>query len=85
MHTFKFVGLAREDAETPYCYGSLSAKPELGQVLSFEPSGNRYAVYNIHGEGLFGDANANQRELAYADVQSDAKVPTLFLQRLARA
>jgi len=82
MYTFKFVGLAHEDAETPYYYGSLPTKPELGHVLAFEPSGNRYVIHRIECDGLSGEATSNQRELAYAEIGRNEKVPTLFLQRV---
>ncbi|MGH9715493.1 MAG: hypothetical protein ACRD4R_02000 [Candidatus Acidiferrales bacterium] len=64
MFTYKFVGLDKLDAETPYYYGSLPAKPELGHILAFHESGNHYAVVGINGEGLVGNGPANQKELA---------------------
>jgi hypothetical protein len=84
MFTYKFVGLAAADAATPYYYGSLPAKPELGRVLLFEESGNRYAVIRIEGEGVTGDGPFDQREmaLAWADISRGESVPTLWLQKL---
>lgn len=85
MFTYKSEALVAPDATTSYHYGSLPAKPELGHVLFYE-SGNRYAVTRIDGEGLVGDGDgyAEQRELAWADISRGEKVPTLWLQKLAR-
>lgn len=85
MFTYKFVGLTKEDCETPYYYGSLRAKPELGHILFFHQSGNRYAVVGIAGEGLEGEGPANQQELAWAEINRGEEVPTLVLQRLIGA
>src|SRR5579863_738660 len=82
MFTYKFVGLTGLDASTPYYYGSLPAKPELGHILVFDESGNRYVVFTIEGEGLVGDDPGEQRELAWADINRGEKVPTLWLQKL---
>lgn len=81
MFTFKFVSLDQADAPTPYYYGSLPIKPELGHVLTYPETGNRYAVVRIEGEGLEGDGPANQEKLAWSEA-GRKKVPTLFLQRL---
>ncbi len=82
MFTYKFVGLTALDAPTPYTYGSLPVKPELGHTVKWEESGNRYAVVRIEGEGLVGDDATNQRELAWAEIAQDKTVPTLWLQKL---
>jgi len=82
MFTYKFVGLATMDAPTPYYYGSLPAKPERGHILVYDETGNRYAVVGIDGEGLVGDDTANQKELAWAEINRGEKVPTLLLQKL---
>ena len=85
MFTYKFEGLAASDAPTPYTYGSLPAKPELGHIIVYEESGTRYAVIRIEGEGLLddGDGSANQRELAWAEIGQGKTVPTVWLQKLA--
>lgn len=82
MFTFKFVGLDKADAPTPYYYGSLPVKPELGHVLRYDQTDNRYAVVRMKGKGLEGDGPTNQQKLAWADIGGRKKVPTLFLQRL---
>jgi len=83
MFTYKFLGLDAVDAPTPYYYGSLPAKPELGHILAYEESDNRYAVVRIEGEGLVGaDDYANQKELARAEINRGENVPTLWLQKL---
>jgi hypothetical protein len=84
MFTYKFVGLDVSDAETPYYYGSLPAKPELGHILVYNETANRYAVVRIDGEGLVddGDGLDNQRELAWAEIGGGKTVPTLWLQKL---
>ena len=86
MFTYKFVGLTALDAPTPYYYGSLPAKAELGHVLLMEESGNRYAVIRIEGEGLTGDGPFDQREmaLAWAEISRGETVPILTLQLLLR-
>ena len=77
--------MSREDATTPYYYGSLPAKPELGHILVLEETGNRYAVIRIEGEGLEGKGgNADQMELAWADIGARKAVPTLWLQQLTK-
>lgn len=81
MFTYKFVGLDKSDAPTPYYYGSLPAKPELGHILSYNDTGNRYAVVKIDGEGLVGDGDAEQRELAFAEISRGESVPTLWLRK----
>jgi hypothetical protein len=83
MFTYKFVGMVGPEAATPYYYGSLPAKAELGQTLLVEDSGNRYVVIGVKGEGLVGDGPTNQRELAWADIRRGEAVPTLTLQKLA--
>ncbi len=82
MFTYKFVGMTATDAPTPYTYGSLPAKPELGHRLVYEQSGDRYAVIRIEGEGLVGDDAANQRELAWTEIGQGKTVPTVWLQIL---
>jgi hypothetical protein len=84
MFTYKFVGLTTSDAPTPYTYGSLPAKPELGHIIIWEESSNRYAVVRIEGEGLVddGDGSANQKELGWAEINRGEAVPTLWLQLL---
>lgn len=83
MFTYKFLGLDAVDASTPYYYGSLPAKPELGHILAYEESDNRYAVVRMEGEGLVGaDEYANQKELAWAEIGRGESVPTLWLQKL---
>jgi hypothetical protein len=82
MHTFKVEGLNEQDAPTPYFYGSLPAKPELGHIIVFEDTGLRYAVYRITGEGLTGgNPDDDQRELAFADL-SGKSVPTICVQQI---
>lgn len=85
MYTFKFVGLAHTDAPTPYYYGSLPAPAELGGTFLLDDTGNRYVVVGIEGEGLQGEAEASQRELAWAEIARGERVPTLFLQKLGTA
>jgi len=83
MFTYKFVGLDATDAPTPYYYGSLPAKPELGHLLVFGETGNRYAVVRIDGKGLDGsDGDAHQAELAWAEINRSEAVPTLWLQKI---
>jgi hypothetical protein len=83
MFTYKFVGLDPADATTPYYYGSLPAKPEVGHILVYDDTKNRYEVIGIDGEGLVGDGPTNQRELAFADIGAGKPVPTLLLRKLA--
>lgn len=81
--TLKFVGLSREDAPTPYYYGSLPAEPRLGHMLVYNETGNRYVIYRIDGKALVGDNDhQSQRELAWADINRDEAVPTLWLQKI---
>jgi hypothetical protein len=84
MFTYKFVGIDATDAQTPYHYGSLPVKPELGHTLVYDETRNRYAVVKIDGEGLVdnGDGYANQTELAWAEIGRRETVPTLWLQKL---
>jgi hypothetical protein len=84
MFTYKFLGLDKSDAETPYYYGSLPAKPERGHILVYDKTGNRYAVVRVDGEGLVddGDGSDNQKELAWADIGRGEVVPTLWLLKL---
>lgn len=84
MFTYKFVGLTAVDAPTPYYYGSLPEKPELGHTLVFdESSGNRYAMVRIEGQGLVGDGGyVDQKELAWAEIGQGKTVPTVWLQKL---
>ena len=84
MFTYKFLGLIATDAPTPYYYGSLPAKAEPGHTLVFDESGNRYAVIRVEGEGLVddGDGYANQKELAWAEINRGEAVPTLWMQKL---
>ena len=84
MFTYKFEGLDRADATTPYYYGSLPAKPELGHILVYDETNNRYEVVGIDGEGLLGegDGYAEQIELAWAEIGAGKPVPTLRLRQL---
>ena len=82
MFTYKFLGLNKQDAQTPYYYGSLPTKPEPGHILLFDETGNRYAVVRIAGEGLVGDGPDSQEELAWAEINRGETVPTLWLQKL---
>jgi hypothetical protein len=83
MYTFKFQGLEHADAETPYYYGSLPAKPERGHILRFDKTGNRYVIFAIEGEGLSHISDQeDQNELAWAEISRGEKVPTIFLQKL---
>lgn len=84
MFTHKWVGMTTEDASSEYTYGSLPTKPELGHIIVFEKSGNRYAVTRIAGgEGLVGDDGyISQKELAWAEINQGETVPTLWLQLL---
>jgi hypothetical protein len=82
MFSYKFAGLESEDARTPYTYGSLPAKPVLGTVLAFDETSNRYVVVRIDGQGLEGDAETSQKELAWSEIGRCEAVPTLRLQRL---
>jgi hypothetical protein len=85
MFTYKFVGLDAADAATPYYYGSLPAKPELGHILAYNQTGNRYVVVRIDGKGLAddGDGFNSQKLLALAEIASRETVPTLWLQKIA--
>lgn len=82
MFTYKFLGLDKAEAPTPYYYGSVPAKPEPGQTLRYDDTGNRYVIVRIDGEGLVddGDGADNQKELAWADINRGEEVPTLWLQ-----
>ena len=59
MFTYKFKGLKREDASTPYYYGSLPTVPKIGHILTLDETGNRYRVDRIVGEGLKGKGGRN--------------------------
>ncbi len=83
--TYKFLGLSKEDGPTPYYYGTLPAKPEPGHILVMDETGNRYTVVRIDGEGLPGKGSDAQKELAWADINRGAKVPTLVLKKVRRA
>jgi hypothetical protein len=84
MFTYKFLGLDKADAPTPYYYGSVPGKPEPGHILKYNETGNRYVVVRVEGEGLVddGDGYPNQRELAWADIDRGEAVPTLWLQKI---
>lgn len=83
MYTFKFEGLDQQDSPTPYFYGSLPAKPELGHILILDVTGNRYVIHRIEGEGLTGgEARENERELAWAEMSGGESVPTIWLQKI---
>jgi hypothetical protein len=85
MFTYKFLGLSKEDAPTPYYYGSLPVKPEIGHTLSYDDTGNRYSIVHIEGEGLEGDNGyANEKELAWADIARGEAVPTLWVKKLGK-
>jgi hypothetical protein len=81
MFTYKFEGLTAQDDPTGYTYGSLPAKPELGHIIVMGESETRYTVIRIHGDGLQGDGPEEQRTLAWAEISSGKKVPTLWLQK----
>ena len=83
MYTQSVVGLAHEAAETRYYYASLPAKPEVGQTLFYEETGNRYLIIGVNGEPLTGECEFDdQRTLAWAEVAQGKKVPEIFVQRL---
>jgi len=82
MFTYKFEGLTRQDDPTGYTYGSLPARPELGHIIVMEESETRYTVVRIEGKGLEGEGPQEQKELAWAEIGSGKKVPTLWLQKL---
>jgi hypothetical protein len=84
-YTFKFLGLAAEDAPTPHYYGTVPAEPEIGHILVFEETRNRYTVVRIEGEGLSGKGSEAQEELAWADMIRGEKVPTLVLKKVRKA
>jgi hypothetical protein len=85
MYTFKFEGLTVVDAPTPYYYGSLPAKPELGHTLILDGTGNHYVIYRIDGKGLTGnDARESERELAWAEISRGESVPTIWLQKIGK-
>jgi hypothetical protein len=76
------MGLEKADAPTPYYYGSVPKRPEPGQTLVYNETGNRYIIANVEGEGLQddGDGYEKQRELAWADINRGEDVPTLWLE-----
>ena len=84
MFTYKLVGLGPAESPTPYYYGSLPAKPEIGHILRFD-TGRAYRVVRVEGKGLVGrtakEDRENQRELAWAEINRDERVPTLRLER----
>jgi hypothetical protein len=84
LYTYRLLGLDKADAPTPYYYGSVPAKPEPGQLLRYDETGNRYVIVRIEGEGLVddGDGYENQRALAWADINRGEAVPTLWLQKV---
>jgi hypothetical protein len=83
MFTFKFLGLAHEDAETPYYYGSLPGKPFVGQWLHYEETDNYYEIIAIQGKGLTGDSNLDdQQKLAWTEIAQNKSVPTLHVRQL---
>jgi hypothetical protein len=82
MFTYKFIGLDKADAETPYYYGSLPVEAEVGQILSYDSTANRYVIVRMVGEGLIGNDAANQEKLAWADINRGEAVPTLYLLKL---
>jgi hypothetical protein len=84
MFTYKFLGLSKEDGPTPYYYGTLPAKPELGHILVMDETRNRYVVVRIDGEGLSGKGYEAQKELANAEIGRGEKVPTLVLKKLPK-
>ena len=75
--------MTEQDAPGAYTYGSFPAKPEVGHILAFNKSVNRYAVTRIAGEGLVGeDGYTNEKELAWAEINRGESVPTVWLLRL---
>lgn len=82
MFTYKFAGLAHEDAPTPYYYGSLSVKPRVSHVLFYDETRNRYKIVHVVGRGLEGEDTANQRKLADAEIGRGENVPTVYLKKL---
>jgi len=82
VFTYKFVGLLHVDAPTPYYYGSLRSKPEIGYVLFYDETGNRYEIVRIVGHGLEGKDTVNQQELAMAEIGRGESVPTIHLKKL---
>jgi hypothetical protein len=83
MFTYKFLGLAHEDAETPYYYGSLPEKPFVGQWLHYEETDNYYEIVLIQGEGLTGDSDFDdQQKLAWTEIAQNKAVPTLYVRQL---
>ena len=85
MFTYKFLGLDKGDAETPYYYGSLPKRAKVGQSIEIVASKNRYRVTGVQGEGLEGRGGlADQRELALADIGAGKPVPTLQLRKIAK-
>ena len=62
MFSYKFVGLRPADASTPYYYGSLPAKPEVGQTIVIHETGNRHRVTRVVGEGLKGKGGLPDQE-----------------------
>lgn len=82
MFTYKFVGLLQADNPAPYYYGSLPARPEIGHVLYYDETGNRYEVTRIVGQGLEGKDTLNQQRLADAEIGRGEEVPTVYLKKL---
>jgi len=84
VFTYKFLGLEKVDAGTPYYYGSVPGKPEPGHVLKYNETDNNYVVVRVEGEGLVddGDGYENQRALAWADINRGEAVPTLWLRKI---
>lgn len=86
MFTFKFLGLAHEDSETPYYYGSLPAMPFVGQWLHYAETDNYYEIVVVQGEGLTGDSDyKDQEKLAWAEIAQNKPVPTLYVRQLRGA
>jgi hypothetical protein len=81
MFTYKFEGLTTQDDPTGYTYGSLPSRPELGHTVVMEASRTRYTVIRIEGDGLEGDGPKEQKTLAWDEISSGKKVPTLWLQK----
>ena len=82
MFTYKFLGLGHADNPGSFYYGSLPAKPDLGHVLTFNETGNRYVICRVAGEGLVGDGHANREKLAFAEIVRGESVPAVCLQKL---
>jgi hypothetical protein len=82
VFTYKFAGLLHADNPGPYYYGSLPVMPEVGHVLYYDETGNRYQIVRIVGQGLEGKDTVNQHSLAVAEIVHAKDVPTIYLKKL---